>query len=460
MSKEADGLRAGLEAETQKSALLQEEINVQAAQPEALAKRLQEVSAMNEAEQEEQLNNLAGVILAAFRASIPADEEGGVTYPVAISVLKDNQEILSVTYSLTKAQETQAYEAAEKINESQALYRIDLNHSQTAALVVNGTAIDKQTFQAAYAEAFNRNPKADEATLNKLATEEAVKTAVLRQHAEAIGLDADAQDAETKLWEAALENVAVSDGDFSAALAERQEAENNILSSDPAEYARMLEEGEIASPELPEGSRFVKQLIVPVNFSALEELLPQLNTAQKRLSEVNEIVYGPRTKNYSSSEIQAFNKERDDLAKQVSRLNNQRKELQETEKKAETKANDLARKLRKNPESFEDIAAQAKLDEGMPAVGYAVFKGAVKPDSALVAAALALENQGSVSEPIKMKDGYHILFYSEEITADSATVQQAQEALRQELLEQLLKTTQEDLLLKWISEANVVSNVD
>ena len=459
LTAETERLRAGLEAETLKSAQLQEELNVQAAHPEALAKRLEEVSAMEDA-QEEQLLSLSGAILTAFKDSIPADAEGGVRHPVYISVVKDGQVLMTGIYSLTKAQEAQAYQAAQETNESQSLYQIDLNH-EAAALLVNGTVIDKQAFRAAYEEVFSHNPGADEETLKKLAVQEAVKAEVLRQHEEAIGLDPDARNAESKLWETALKNVTVSAEDLSSALAERQAQEDEILASDPAKYARMLEEGEIASAQLPEGSRFVKQLTVPVDFSARANLLPQLEAAQKKLSVVNEIVYGERRYyGYSKDELNEYSKERDKLAKQVYQLNNQQKQLKKAEEEAEAKAAELARQILNNPEAFGDIAAQAQPDEAMPATGYAVFKGAVNPGKAFVTAALALQKQGDVSRPIKMDDGYHVFFYSEEITENSATIQKAQDAVEKELLAQLLETMKADLLLQWVSEANVVSNIE
>ena len=71
---------------------------------------------------------------------------------------------------------------------------------------------------------------------------------------------------------------------------------------------------------------------------------------------------------------------------------------------------------------------------------------------------MALKEPGDASEPIRLSDGYHVLYYSEEITSASAVVQSAHETLTQDLLSALRDATKENLLNQWISEAKVVLN--
>ena len=455
LTAEAAALRGSLDEETQKSARLQEELDVQSARPEALQKRLEALKGEDETLAAEELDELVSPILRAFRESIPADPEDGTTYPVPASVLIDGQEVMTISYHLTRSQEDKAYEAAKQINDSQTLYQIDLNHDQTAALIVNGVAFDKEAFEAVYAEAFNRNPAASREELNRLTAEAMTKRQVLQEHAEAMGLDASDADMESKLWEEALKNVAVSEADFSAALRQRQTDEDAVLASDPAAYARMLEEGQIASSVLPEGSRFVRQLIVPVDISELDEILPELERFQKELDAVNAKIDG---RNLSKSEMEKLQKERNFFAKQVSQLNSDRKLLLTIER-AKDKAADLANKIRTRQMTFDEAADLAKRDDAMPAVGYAVFSGAPASGEEWAAAALALESPGDASDPIRLSDGYHVLYYSEEITAASAVIQGAQETMGREMLSALRDAAQESLLNQWISEAEVVLNV-
>ena len=454
--EEAAALRSSLEEETQKSARLQEELDVQSAQPEALQKRLEAVSNAEETVREEELTDLANPILRAFRESIPEDLGGGTTYPVPASVVVDGQEVMTMIYDLTKVQEAQAYETAKRINDSQALYTLDLNHDQTAALIVNGAAFDKAAFKAVYAEIFALNPAAAEAELNQLTAEEMTKRQVLREHAEALGIDPDALDMEEKLWEEALKHVEVSETDFSAALQKRQAEEDALLTADPARYARLLEDGQIASPILPEGCRFVKQLIVPVDVSELDTILPKLEKLQKQLDRINEEIDGRIA---TGKELENLEEERNLLARQVSQLNSDRRLLEAVERRARDKAAGLALQIRNRQITFEDAAALARQDESMPAVGYAVFSGAAVPDEEWIAAALALNQQGDAGEPIRLDDGYHVLYYSEEITENSAAIRAAQEELRQELLAALRDDTRESLLAQWIGNAVVVLNV-
>ena len=456
LTEEAAALRSSLEEETQKSVRLQEELDVQSAKPEALEKRLEAVSSAEEPVQEKELTDLANPILRAFRESIPEDFGGGTTYPVPASVVIDGQEVMTIVYDLTKVQEAQAYETAKQINDSQALYTLDLNHNQTAALIVNGTAFDKAAFKAVYAEIFALNPAASEAELNQLTAEEMTRRQVLREHAVALDIDPDALDMEEKLWEEALKHVEVSETDFSAALQKRQAEEDALLTADPAQYARMLEDGQIASPILPDGCRFVKQLIVPVDMSELDTILPKLEQFQKELDKINEEIDSRKA---TGKALENLEEERKVLAKQVTQLNSDRKLLQTFEQRAKDKAADLALQIRNRQITFEDAAALARQDESMPASGYAVFSGAAVSEEEWIAAALALNQQGDVGEPIRMDDGYHVLYYSEEITESSAVIQAAQEELRQELLTALRDDTRESLLTQWIGNADVVLNV-
>ena len=157
--------------------------------------------------------------------------------------------------------------------------------------------------------------------------------------------------------------------------------------------------------------------------------------------------------------LENLEEERDFLAKQVSQLNSDRKLLQNIEQRARDKAVGLALQIRNRQITFEDAAALARQDESMPAVGYAVFSGAAVPDEEWIAAALALNQQGDACEPIRLDDGYHVLYYSEEITENSAAIRAAQEELRQELLAALRDDTRESLLAQWIGNAVVVLNV-
>ena len=454
LTDEAEALRGSLDAEMQKNASLQEELDVQLAKPDALLRRLEALNT-----EEDNLYTLAGPILRAFRESIPADADGSVTHPVSVSVLVGGQDVLTVYYDFTEAQETQAYEAARKLNEAQNLFQIDLNHDQTAAVVINGTAFGKEAFERVYAEVFTRNPGASQTELNQLTVDEMVKAQVLREHAKAVGIDPDAPDMESRVWEEALKNVAVSAEDFAAALEQRQKEEDAVLASDPAEYARMLEKGQIASAVLPKDSRFIKQLIVPVDMSDMDGIIAEMNRVQKQLDKVSAIISGENGRRPGQKEEEELWKERNLLARQVSQLDSDRKLLLSIEKQAKNQAADLSKQIREQQVTFDAAAALAQQDEAMPAAGYAVFQGAVNPDEEFVSAALALVKPGDASGPVKMADGYHILYYSEEITQDSASIQANWDVMRQELLDQLRKTTQEKLLLKWISEAEVAFNI-
>ena len=455
LTEETQKLNASLEEETQKAARLQEELNVQSAQPEALQKRLEGLTSEEKTVAAEELEDLVIPILRAFRESIPADPEDGTTYPVPVSVLIGGQEAMTISYNFTKAQEAKAYEAAKEVNDSQTLYQIDLNREKTAALIVNGTAFDKAAFESVYAEIFPLNPAASRTELNQLTAEAMTKKQVLQEHAEAMGLDTEDADMESKLWEEALKNVKVSEADFSAALQQRQTEEDAMLASDPNAYARMLEEGRIASPVLPEGSRFIKQLIVSVDTSELNEIVPELERLQKKLDAVNAKL---ENRSLSGFELEKLQKERDLFAKQVSQLYIDRKLMLAIEQRTLDQAADLASKIRTGQLTFEEAVDLATRDDAMPATGYAVFSGASVPSEEWAAAALALKEPGDASEPIRLSDGYHVLYYSEEITSASAVVQSAHETLTQDLLSALRDATKESLLNQWISEAKVVLN--
>ncbi|MBQ7656033.1 MAG: peptidylprolyl isomerase, partial [Clostridia bacterium] len=459
LSGELTALRDELTAETQKSAHLQEELDVQSAKPEALQNRLETVLHADTTQQED-LQSLASLILRSFQESLPAAVEGETARPVAISVLIDGKEILTVYYDMTEAQEAQAAEIVKNTNESQSLYQLDLNHEKTAAVVINGAVFNKQAYDIAYAEAFSANPSADKATLRQLTINAMVKTEVFREQAAALQIDPDAQDMESQLWDAVLKNVTVNEQSFAAILEKQQQEEDEILASDPEEYAHMLEAGQIASSSLPEGSRFVKQMIIPTDFSEMDDMKAEMAEKQKRYDEIFPILNGITPKSMSKDAFTKLEAEGNLLARQINQLNSDLKLLESNSNRAMKKAAELALQIKENPDSFDAIAATVQQDEKMPAVGYAVFQGGVSPSEEFVSAALTLKKQGDVSEPIKMADGYHVLYYSEELSKDSASIQAVQEALRQILLEEQRQTIKDSLLKQWLDSAKVDVHIE
>ena len=89
--------------------------------------------------------------------------------------------------------------------------------------------------------------------------------------------------------------------------------------------------------------------------------------------------------------------------------------------------------------------------------GYYVCATSTSYDPAIVEAALALTNVGSVStEPVRTSAGLHILYYSAEVPAGAVPLDEVRDALEADVLETLQYDAYEQQLAQWIEETEVV----
>ncbi len=101
------------------------------------------------------------------------------------------------------------------------------------------------------------------------------------------------------------------------------------------------------------------------------------------------------------------------------------------------------------------LIAEHNEDPGMPEAGYAVSAATTQFVPEFTAAAMALQNIGDVSEPVKTNYGYHILIYSQDIPEGAVARETVAETIRAELLDARKEAAYEAALAEWKAAADI-----
>ncbi|MBQ6255094.1 MAG: hypothetical protein IJJ60_00770, partial [Clostridia bacterium] len=106
-------------------------------------------------------------------------------------------------------------------------------------------------------------------------------------------------------------------------------------------------------------------------------------------------------------------------------------------------------------ESFDTLIAEYSQDTEMPENGYVIGDGRKLPFRDFVVRALNLPRVGSVTKVIVADDGYHILYYAEDLTKDWDSLRNNKVALFAEMLAEKRQQAADEAIAQWISEADI-----
>ncbi len=111
--------------------------------------------------------------------------------------------------------------------------------------------------------------------------------------------------------------------------------------------------------------------------------------------------------------------------------------------------------------AFADLIAEYgtdpdMMDEANLSNGYAMHRDSILWDPAVIAGAMALEKIGDVSEPLLNVEGVHILYYLRDIPSGAVEMTgEIKEDIRAELLEFRRTEAVENMLNRWMEEADI-----
>ena len=267
------------------------------------------------------------------------------------------------------------------------------------------------------------------------------------------------EKAREKLRDSVVADVAVTDeevkADFDAKVAEQKEA----FDASPAEYITALNnEEEIYY--VPAGVRYVKHILI----SYPDDAKTAVTDAQTAVSEAQSAL---DTANAAVAD--AGEEATDELKQAVTDAEQALADAQAALDEAKAAANALIRdkadevyaKAVEEGADFDALVAEYGEDPGMQSEpyiteGYPVAEGA-SYDEAFLAAALALEKVGDVTEPVISSYGMHIIRFESEAEAGEKSLEDYAEAIHDALLSAAQDAKYEEALQKWIDASDIKS---
>ena len=247
---------------------------------------------------------------------------------------------------------------------------------------------------------------------------------------ETIRAEIEAEWWEEKLRDYATQNITVSDEQIQQTYEDDLAEQRAAYDANPGqyEYARLY--GETVVVYNPAGYRTFKQVLIPFDV-----------TSSMR---VNEIIFT----------LDSLDETED--AEQIATLN---AELDTLYADLEATAAYVLNRVAEGAD-FDSLIAEYSQDPqyelaSVQSDGYYISEASTTYDAAIKAAAMALENPGDVSEPVRTSEGVHILYFNAEVPAGDIPLDDVRDALEAEALESQRYDAYEAQLAQWVEEANV-----
>lgn len=212
-----------------------------------------------------------------------------------------------------------------------------------------------------------------------------------------------------KLYDETVKDVTVSDEDVQAVYADLVETQQESFDASREDYEFTQMNGDLIVYN-PAGYRAVRELLVALDEDALSKVF-ELN---EQIEELNE----------------------ESGAEEAARLE---AELAECYTAAEADAQAALEQLRSGAD-FDEVVRKYDPDsmfqnEELQKTGYSICEDSVFWPQNAIDAAMALQNVGDLSEPIRVENGVAILMYAGEVPEGSVPLENVREAIREELLE-------------------------
>jgi len=287
----------------------------------------------------------------------------------------------------------------------------------------------------------------------KYVAENEVKTADGRSTLADFTQTALDQFAEDQAREYAVKDVTVSEEEIKADYDAKVEAAKTEAETNPNAYGQNLING-TAVYYAPAGYRMVKHILVPFS----EEDKATLTEKQKVLTDAQDKLAEALTARDNAAEdadkdaLQAAADEAQGLVSSVQADYDQTR--QEFLAKVKVKADEIYALATAEGADFDALIAEYSTDS-MPAEGYAVREGYTYFVDSFVAAAMALQNPGDISEPVESTYGYHIIQYVSDVAEGPVDLETVRSSIESSLLSTKKDTVLADTIAQWISEANV-----
>ena len=285
---------------------------------------------------------------------------------------------------------------------------------------------------------------------------------------------------DTKLRNDVIKDVAVTEDEVKADYDSKVEEAKADYEEDLSSYCTAFNNGTTVY-YTPAGVRYVKQILLQYSEehrTAISDANAQVTAAQSRVTAAQTMIDdAQKILDDEDATEEEKTAAQTDLDTATAELTAAQADL-ETAQAAVTAATDAAyasideeadavlAQLKDGTAEWDALMAEKTQDPGMQegrataVTGYAVCEGMTGFDSAFVEAAMALENIGDISDKTRgSSNGYYIIRYESDSTADAANYDTVREGIESELLSNKQDATYDEALASWVDAADFKLNL-
>lgn len=256
-----------------------------------------------------------------------------------------------------------------------------------------------------------------------------------------------------KLEADVIKDVTVSDEEVKALYDEKVAADKETYTASPVSYGTAVSGGTQVY-YAPAGYRNVKHILIKLtdeDSKAVDEKQTALTTAQTALTDAQTAL----TNAAEDADKAALQAAVDEAQKAVDEAQAAVDAATEAAFAAiQAKTDEVYALAKAEGADFDALVKEHSQDDGAPEF-YAISKDSTNFVEPFVTGAMALENVGDVSEPVRTTYGYHIIKYVSDVAEGPVAYESVQEALTKDALTAKQDKTFEDAVAAWTAAANV-----
>lgn len=344
----------------------------------------------------------------------------------------------------------------------------ELDEATMADLTEQANA-DLETYIGYYTSYFAKEDATDEE--NREATLQGLEQNGI--NADALLKDRVSNYVSEKLHDAVTKDVSVSDEDIQAKYQAMIEEDKESYTDDDYAYNAARSDGSVIAWN-PEGYRTVKHVLIKFDdeqakqYSELQSALDGLNDELNALDNPEptaEPTEGAEdaedAEPAEEAEAEAAPRTREEIQADIGEIG---ASIEALYAQLMPKAQEVVDAFNAGTD-IDTLIAQYGEDKGMtrePSMsqGYAVAENSTYWDPAFTEGAMSIAEIGQISEPVRGKNGVHIIYYLADITPGDVPFEDIKDGVAAEALEEKVSQTYDDQVEAWVEEAKPTYHLD
>ena len=257
-----------------------------------------------------------------------------------------------------------------------------------------------------------------------------------------------------RLWDDFGFNEPVSEAEYTQALEQKKQENWRLIRNDPEAFARLLETDIQHCYIVPAGYRFVKHIFLPVELGEYKRVQEKIIQTEKLLKKADNALILANNDG-DAAEIAAKKQEKEAIEETLAALQAEWAVLEPSIQAAQQIIAQINRSIKDGTADVDALIAQYSADKDMPSAGYAVCESSSHPSPALAKTGMVLYAEGTWSTSIEMEDGYHLLYYSKDLTRSKENLAASYALLREEMNAAKRMEAAESTIAGWVAKADI-----